>query len=108
MKKMTNLTPHEVVIVCNEGNLVIPASGAIARVAVTSEQVDEVNGIPVVRTVYSKEVEGLPQPEEGTIYIVSTLVAQACPDRHDLFVPANLIRDEQGRVVGASALQRFF
>ena len=39
-----------------------------------------------------------------TIYVVSSITAQECPGRADVFVPARPVRDEQGRVVACEAL----
>lgn len=49
-------------------------------------------------------VAGLPSPIEGTRYIVSRIVAEACPERADLLFPGPAIRDGQGRVVGCDGL----
>ena len=46
------------------------------------------------------EVVNLPPAEYGKGYIVSTLVREACKDRHDLFTPYPLHRDTQGRIIG--------
>lgn len=104
MKKIINLTPHTINIVDGEGNQIqeIAPSGQTARCSVSREQVSTVNGIPVNRTVFG-EVEGLPEPQADTIYIVSALVAQARPDRNDLYIPDDTVRDEQGRIIGCKA-----
>jgi len=60
--------------------------------------------IPTVTTNYG-EVTGLPPTKEGTVYIVSGLVAQQAP-RDDVFSPGPLVRDNQGRVVGCTGLRR--
>ena len=53
------------------------------------------------------EVDGLPEPQEGTIFIVSALVAQALKGvRNDLVIPDDTVRDEQGRIIGCRALAR--
>lgn len=52
-------------------------------------------------------VTDLPEAVDGVVYITSTLVAQAVPDRTDVLVPADLRRDEAGRIIGCGALQRF-
>lgn len=63
--------------------------------------------IPVTKTVFDTVVTNLPEPQEGVTYLTSTLVAQAVPDRTDVLVPADLRRDEAGRIIGCGALQRF-
>lgn len=109
MVKIINLTPHTINLMIGEGSISIEPSGIIARCKVSTEQVGtiKVDGkeIPVNKKVYG-EVEGLPKQQEGTIYIVSSLVAQAVKDRDDVFIPDELVRDEEGRVIGARALAK--
>ena len=100
---LINLTPHEVRIIRGDGEITLPPSGTIARCNVTRRQVGLVDGIPVNRTAFGA-VEGLPDPQPDTYYIVSALVAQACPDRHDLLIPDDTVRDDQGRIIGCRAL----
>jgi hypothetical protein len=75
-----NCTPHALTL--NDGT-VIPASGQVARVAASFTQFDE-NG--VCKQVFG-DVQGIPAPQEGTLYIVSALVL-AASDRTDLVAPA--------------------
>jgi len=105
--KFVNLTPHSIIFMDAAGNtvLTVEPSGQVARCSVTREKVGEINGIPVNRSRFG-EVENLPEPEEGTVYIVSNLVAQAVPDREDVFFPDDLVRDENGNVIGCRALGR--
>lgn len=98
-----NLTPHEITIISEGGNITIPPSGTVARCAVTRRQVGSVDGIPVNRTVFGA-VEGLPEPQPNTYYIVSAIVAQARPDRGDLLITDDAVRDAQGRIIGCRAL----
>jgi hypothetical protein len=99
-ERVVNLTPHAIHV----GDRTIPPSGAVARVSTASVAVGKHDGIPIVRTNYG-QVEGLPEPEEGTLYVVSSLVRLACPDRADLASPALLVRDQEGRVIGCGALE---
>ena len=101
-----NLTPHTVNIVTESGEIIdYPASGVLARVSARTQVIGKLGNIPITRTVYG-EVEGLPEPEEGTIYIVSSLVAQRVPERTDVFVPSESVRDDQGRIIGCRSLGR--
>ena len=104
MKKMINLTPHAINFLNENNNLVayIPSSG-IARAAQKRVSIGTVNGITVNKTEYGA-VEGLPDPEYGTIYIVSVLTAQAAPDRNALYILDDTVRDDQGRIIGCRAL----
>ena len=51
-------------------------------------------------------VEGLPDPEEGVVWIVSRVVAEAAKERDDLLVTDDAVRDDQGRIIGCRALAR--
>ena len=107
---IVNLTPHALNLM-PEGpdgpTVTIPPSGQVARCFTTRMQVDTitVNGIsvPVNQTRFG-EVSDLPDPQPDTIYIVSAVVAQAVPDRPDVFIVDDAVRDEQGRIIGARAL----
>jgi hypothetical protein len=102
-----NLTPHAVHIMPlgPEGPVrTIPSSGQV-RVATEREFVAQFGGIPINRTYFGK-VEGLPEEQEGTLYIVSSITAQAAPGRKDLLVPDDPVRDSEGRVIGCRALAR--
>jgi hypothetical protein len=106
MTKIVNLTPHAITIVSENGDILrkIEPSGMLARCSVRTECVGEMDGIPVTTSVFG-QVEGLPEPEEGTIYIVSSLVAQRV-NRDDVFIPNESVRDEQGRIIGCKSLGR--
>lgn len=45
------------------------------------------------------EVTGLPEPEDGVLYIVSMMVLEACR-REDLIAPVDMVRDNTGRIIG--------
>jgi hypothetical protein len=97
---IVNCTPHEVII-CG---VTFPPSGVVPRVSVATHVVGNHDGVPLVKGTYG-EAEGLPPTEDGTIYIVSAMVRLACPSRKDLASPADLKRDESGRIVGCGALE---
>jgi len=108
--KIVNLTPHALKLMPAgpTGPVVtVSPSGQVARCATSRVQVDAVTAdgivIPVNRTQFG-EVTGLPDPQPGTIYIVSALVAQAVPEREDVFVVDDTVRDDQGRIIGCRAL----
>jgi len=112
MTKIVNLTPHPVNI-CDENGvvrLVIPSSG-LARRASEHEEVGvvEFEGVSIrVNHVVFGEIVGLPEQKEGTLYIVSSLLgwAAARAGRDDVLVPDELIRDQNGNIIGAKSLSR--
>lgn len=120
MTTLLNLTPHRITVLDRDGKTVlaeIEPSGKIARVAVTRREtglihirgtIGEVdipgNSIPVYRSEYGS-VEGLPAPQRGIIYVVSTLVRQACGGRLDVMSPGELVRGSDGQPVGCKGLE---
>ena len=106
MIRVINLTPHDINIVGDDGQVTesFPASGELARCDVEREQIGEINGIPVNRTVFG-QVTGLPKQQEGVVYVVSALVAQAA-GRDDVLIPDDTVRDEEGRIIGCRGFAR--
>jgi len=92
--KIVNLTPHQVRL--NSGAEFAP-SGTVARVRAEYTGPDE-DGIYVVTF---GQVQNLPAPEPGTLYVVSAMVAQAAK-RADVVSPATghpeAIRDASGQI----------
>lgn len=106
---LKNLTPNDVNFILPDGKiLIIPASGVVARVDSNVEQIGHIGAIPVINTVFEldSDVIDLPDPQDGVIFITSMSVAQVVTDRTDVLVPADLRRDDAGRIIGAGALQR--
>jgi hypothetical protein len=80
MKNFINLTPHTINLT---NGAAYAASGQVARVSSTHTPFDA-DG---VASIQWGEVTGLPAPQDGVIYIVSALVAQAAK-RSDVVSPA--------------------
>lgn len=113
MKKkveFVNLTPHPITLVRENGETTtIPPSGVVARVAVKREKIGELNGFPVHRSIFG-EVEGLPEPQDGVVYIVSFPVLQALQGKRSDVVapdttPQGAVRDENGQIIGVRGFQ---
>nr|DAM67600.1 MAG TPA: hypothetical protein [Caudoviricetes sp.] len=106
---LKNLTPHEVKIYKLNGttcdlDVVIEASESVARVACEYIKVDKkVDGIDLYCPVFS-EVTGLFDYEEGTYLLVSAMVREALPLRNDLVSPGQLLRNDEGQVIGCLGL----
>lgn len=97
---MINLTPHVINVRRADGSeLAFAPTAPAARVATSQVEVSEVDGIPVRRNTFG-QVENLPEPQEGTVYIVSLVVLQAVAGRRDVVAPdsgATAIR-ENGQI----------
>lgn len=105
--KIMNMTPHAINFVSADGTpvLTVEPSGVVARVSAKTETVGAIDEIPVTETIFGS-VQDLPDSEPGTIYIVSSLVAGRVPERDDVFIPSESVRDEKGRIVGCKSLGR--
>jgi len=109
--RIKNLTPHTVNVVGENGTVVftVEPSGIVARCQATTVVIGEVSvdGVtfPMTETKFG-ELQDMPDPEEDTIFIVSTLVAQAAKGRNDVVIPNEVVRDEAGRIVGCKSFGR--
>ena len=103
--KTINCTPHPVNI-CDENGTtlrIIEPNGTPIRLASRTVPAGEHDGIPLSRTEFGEPV-GLPEPEEGTLFIVSQIVKNALPERRDLLVPAEVVRNGNGVIMGCRSL----
>lgn len=127
MINVINLTPHDITVrdLDNPGDVVFPASGHTARLAEYTDSdadslrmavgYDPVAGCEVhvgelpVQEVRMGEIEGLPDPRPGTVYLVSGWVAQAAAraGRDDVVAPGSLIRDDAGRPVACEGFRKY-
>ena len=100
-----NYTPHLVRIIMRDGSeKIFTPSGVVPRVSQTSKLVKELGGVEIYESSYG-EVQDLPEARPDVFLIVSAIVKIACPDRPDLLSPGELIRDDQGKVVGCKGLR---
>ena len=108
--RLVNTTPHDINIVDDAGNVVMtyPRSSMVVRVSVTTKPVGSIDGVELVATEFG-EVTGLPDPCEGTMYIVSRMVVDNST-RDDLVGPdvgpGQVVRDENGQIVGVRRFTR--
>ena len=104
MERIINMTPHVVNIVNVDGKEIarFESTGQI-RLSSRTIPVGRVAGVSLTKTIFG-EPEGLPDFSEGTFYIVSQIVKSALPDRTDLLVPAEVVRDDSGRIIGCRSL----
>lgn len=100
-----NLTPHPLSF--NDGR-VLEASGTIARVSSSYTSFDK-DGI--CQQTFG-DIQGLPEPLEGTMYVVSAMVLAAAKasGRNDVVAPATghpeCVRNEAGQIVSVPGLVR--
>jgi hypothetical protein len=123
MTTIINLTPHAMHIYPeNTPDRIDPASveptciitpstdhvpARLGQIALGDD--DAEIGIPVERVAFGLadgQVEALPEPTEGTWYLVSLVVGLAASNRHDLLVPYAYIRDLNGSIIGSRKLAR--
>lgn len=106
--EVVNLTPHPVVIVTPSGNVRLDAATDPARLASTRTTAGTVlvEGIAVrVSRETPAEPQGLPDPVEGRLLVVSRAVAERYPLRRDLVFPIDFERDPlTGEVVACGGL----
>ena len=99
-----NLTPHTLDIHLGDGDIChVAPSGSVARVASERTLVGIREDLPIYSVTFG-EIEGLPKPNVGDIFIVSGLVAARSLNRRDVFSPGELLRDSSGRPVGCQGL----
>ena len=109
---IVNLTPHTITLLdSHDQPLLLIASSGVARVSAQTTVIGSyfINGteVPRTHTVYG-QIEGLPDPTHGVIYIVSGMIVSALASqgihRDDVVVPGMQVRDNQGRVIGCRSL----
>jgi hypothetical protein len=110
---LVNLTPHAIVLRGPDGDITVPPSGAVARVASTPGPARVQAGVPVPIADPPRwgAVEGLPEPSSGVLYVVGTMVAARAGDRGDVVSPGTgpadgAVRDADGRIVAVTRLVR--
>ena len=103
MMRFINVTPHPIVL--NDGRVFEP-SGIVPRV---SQVISSFND-DLIATQSFGEIQGLPAPEAGVVFIVSAMVLSAAKDRSDLVAPAtnhqDTVRNEKGHIVSVPGFVR--
>ena len=98
--KLKNFTPHDIKVMSEASEIIaiFPSEG-IARVSTASEAVGQIASMPLYSVVYGS-VQGLPEPEDDVVYIVSSMVKTALRHRLDVVSPTELVRDAEGNTIG--------
>jgi hypothetical protein len=112
--KLINLTPHAIVLQAADGmRTTIAPSGMVARVTSTPGQPEIIDGVPV--PVYSPQtfaaVDGIPDVEDDTLYIVSALVIGRMAAGTPFVAPGTgpndgAIRNDKGQIEAVTRLVR--
>lgn len=102
-----NLTPHVITVLLDDGTKKVFPSDGVARAAVTTTVVGNIDGIDIVSTVFGDPVD-LPDPTPDTRFIVSLATANAARaagrTTDDLLVTANPVRNDDGVIIGCRNL----
>ena len=103
-KKFVNLIGHDITI---SGYGTLPKCDNPCRVNTQQVVFGKLANIPIAKTEF-KEIVNLPEPEEGTYFIVSRITMDYIPfGREDVFcvdTGPTAIRDENGQVVAVTQL----
>lgn len=103
---LVNLTPHAITLQGEGGSITLPKGDSIARVEMPKcpSAPLEVQGVKLpVRRACRGHVVGLPDPQPGTVFVTSALVAESAK-RPDVMSPGELIRDDAGQPIAANGL----
>lgn len=132
VKEFINLTPHAIIMAYQMQNdngefedaiVNFPPSGIIARVKTNNVQIGTLDvqlaeyttyedaqfAFPLHHVVY-EDVENLPPPQDGIMYIVSAIVATACKDRTDVVAPdtgATAVRDKDKNIAAVRGFLKY-
>lgn len=105
--KFVNCTPHPITLLGADGVVLftLPKGEVAPRLSQSTKEVEVVEGISITETSFG-DTQDLPDTQEGVLLIVSRLVLSGNPDRKDLVVPNELVRDDAGNIVGCKSLAR--
>ena len=113
LTRYVNTTPHAITILADGGSVTIDSSDVSIRVA-SETTCDEVTFVgPLLVEIRKRQFtsvtysEGgvempLPNQQEGVLYIVSRITAEALPGRSDLLMVDGTVRDDDGRIIGCT------
>lgn len=91
-----NLTPHELNVIMDDGEIVnIPPSGIKATCDTSTTPVRRIGGATGYRRSYGA-VHGIPDPQDGMIYVTSGPAAEAA-HRFDVVSPGDQVQLDDGK-----------
>lgn len=103
-----NCTPHALTVHLANGEIRnFSKCKKPLRVSSKSHQVGELEGIPLFE-IEMGAPENIPPVEEGVFWVVSAVAAshENLKHRQDLLCAGDLIRNEEGRVIGCQGLRK--
>ena len=103
-----NKTPHPVHIIDENGQVIRTYEVGDSIISPTITIIQDIplsDGTPTSKTIFGNPEE-LPEFIEGVFYIVPQLVKYSEPNRTDLLVPAEIVRDKTGNIIGCKSLGR--
>lgn len=110
-KNIVNKTPHKITLLDEDDNIIrnLPPADEPARLKTKEHIVDRVfedsnKGVPIKKTDIIG-VKNLPKSNENKFYLVSRTLASKL-NRDDLLAPNELIRDNEGNVIGCKSLAK--
>lgn len=106
MEKIINKTAHPVIVLDRKDNVIKEFKPTALSVRLESHIYHlkhRIDGIPITKSVYGHPID-LPEQQDGIYYIVSQLVKNKLPNRTDLLVPAEIVRNDKGHIVGCRSL----
>lgn len=100
---IVNLTPHDVNVLSSDGSVkIFPPGEETARLKVDVTYITTVDGVRITKSDFYKIK--LPKEKKGKYYIVSYLVKNAFPERKDLLVPSEPVKNGNGRTLYCKSL----
>jgi hypothetical protein len=105
MTQIKNLTPHPIHLLDTDNKILrtFESEGLVRLKSNTVSAGFTVDECPITRTEFGNP-EGLPDQVLNDYYfIVSQLVKSALPERKDLIVPAEVVRDDKGNIIGCKS-----
>lgn len=123
LTRYVNTTPHAINILAGSGinqgqeDITIPSSNVSIRVKSESEVecltivehlMVEIRKRKFTSVTYLEDGVEMPLPkqQEGVLYIVSRITAEALPDRSDLLMVDGTVRDDDGRIIGCTGFSQ--
>lgn len=110
--ELVNLTPHDIHVFLDNGDMLTikrEEGGPFGRCSENrgDPQIVSFQNNPIyIYNVSLGNPEDLPEPEIDTLYIVSRITTEAAWDRVDLIYPDQMVRDNEGKIIGCKAFGR--